>query len=98
MQFFSQKECNKKKQFSRKIQLPNIGDFILLNMQLVSLISFDIIASRSLIDTFAGGYGFEHTSLLFPTLVDFVRHYAVHSLRDHNPELDTRLTHPVYGL
>uniref|UniRef100_A0A914VUX2 SH2 domain-containing protein n=1 Tax=Plectus sambesii TaxID=2011161 RepID=A0A914VUX2_9BILA len=45
-----------------------------------------------------GGYGFEHTSLLFPTLVDFVRHYAVHSLRDHNPELDTRLTHPVYGL
>ena len=42
------------------------------------------------------GYGFAATQCWFDSLEEFVGHYAVHSLKENNPELCTTLLYPVH--
>lgn len=48
-----------------------------------------------LIECRDGMYGFAGTDVRFKSLVEFVVHYSYNSLKDHNPDLDATLRHPV---
>lgn len=55
-----------------------------------------LIEYRDLKHPESSGYAFLNTKLFFSTLVDFVRYYSHCSMKEHNPQLDTKLKIPAF--
>ncbi|CAG0916748.1 unnamed protein product [Notodromas monacha] len=75
------------------------GTFLIRNSSQKGTLALSVICDHKVnhckLMKYAQGYGFDENLDLFPTLRDFVLHYARNMLQDRNQTLNTTLAYPV---